>query len=306
MADRPTLAKATALSAALGYGLVPALVKFAHLNGVPPIDSTLFRTLAAVVAYAVIVRTAGYRIAITRGNFWPMLALTAATFTISTGYLASVQFIPVGLAVIIFFTFPVALLLASPLVERRPIGAWRLALAALGFLGLAIAIGPSTGSLDPRGIILAAMAAAGAVVQFFSARALGGSMHPVAFGLVAHVGFLPAAFALAWWLDGGGIAALHPAGVTVTGYATLAAVCALYVVSFFLQMRALSLAPATTVAPFFNLEPVTTIAVAALMLGETLTLNQYLGGAMVLAAVVAVGFGDRLAPRARATHRSSA
>jgi drug/metabolite transporter (DMT)-like permease len=41
------------------------------------------------------------------------------------------------------------------------------------------------------------------------------------------------------------------------------------------------------VAPVFNLEPVVATAVAAIALGERLQMNQYAGGGLVLAALVA-------------------
>lgn len=293
MADRPALALAFALSAALGYGLIPVLVKIAHLNGVPAIDSTFTRTLAAVVVYTIIVVVWRFRLSITRANAKPLALLSFATFAISTGYLASVQFIPVGLAVIIFFTFPVILLLLSPLVEKAPIGWWRLSLATIAFAGLALAIGPGAGSLDLRGIALAGLASLGAVIQFFAARALSGSMHPISFALIAHAGFLPLVFLLAASLDGGSLAVLDPAHVTSTGYVAVLAMALLYVFTFLLQMTACTLAPASRVAPLFNLEPVTTMGLAAFVLGEKLAVNQYVGGAMVLAAVIAIGLGDR-------------
>jgi len=296
MMDRPALALALALSAAVGYGFLPVLAKFGHLNGVPPLDSSLFRTIAAVIVYGVIVRWSGWRLGISRTTCKPLALLTLSTFTISTGYLASVQFIPVGLSVIVFFTFPVILLLLSPLIERTPIGAWRLGLAAIAFAGLAIAIGPSTGTLDPRGLLLAGAAALGAVMQFHAARALGGAMHPVLFAFIVHLGFLPVSLALALWLGGGVIASLDPAVVTAAGYGALALLSGLYVGSFFLQMSACTLAPASRVAPFFNLEPVTTMVMAAVILGEALSVNQYIGGALVLAAVIGLGLGDRRAP----------
>ena len=52
-------------------------------------------------------------------------------------------------------------------------------------------------------------------------------------------------------------------------------------------------APASVVAPYFNLEPVVTTLIAALALGERLTLNQYVGGALVLAALAAASLPER-------------
>ncbi len=51
-------------------------------------------------------------------------------------------------------------------------------------------------------------------------------------------------------------------------------------------MSSLRFAPASTVAPFYNLEPIVTTAFAGLLFGEFLTANQYAGGGIVLAALV--------------------
>jgi drug/metabolite transporter (DMT)-like permease len=53
-----------------------------------------------------------------------------------------------------------------------------------------------------------------------------------------------------------------------------------------LPMSSLRFAPASTVAPYYNLEPIVTTAWAGLLFGERLSLNQYAGGGIVLAALV--------------------
>ena len=60
-----------------------------------------------------------------------------------------------------------------------------------------------------------------------------------------------------------------------------------YVIAYLVHMLSLRFAPASIVAPYFNLEPVVTTCVAALLLGERQANNQYAGGGMVLAALVA-------------------
>ena len=51
-----------------------------------------------------------------------------------------------------------------------------------------------------------------------------------------------------------------------------------YVIAYLVQMLSLRFAPASTVAPFYNLEPVVTTGIAAAFLGERLQVNQYAGG----------------------------
>ena len=66
----------------------------------------------------------------------------------------------------------------------------------------------------------------------------------------------------------------------------LAALAVVYVIAYLLQMLSLRFAATSRVAPFYNLEPIVTIAVAALLLGERLTSMQYAGGGLVLVALV--------------------
>jgi drug/metabolite transporter (DMT)-like permease len=87
---------------------------------------------------------------------------------------------------------------------------------------------------------------------------------------------------------GGGVLRFLPGGaVAPLGYAFLAGLAGVYTAAYLVQMLSLRFAPASTVAPFFNLEPVVTTGVAALLLGERLAVNQYAGGGMVLAALLA-------------------
>jgi drug/metabolite transporter (DMT)-like permease len=90
----------------------------------------------------------GERLCVPREALAVFSGQAAATLIVSVSYLASVQFIPVGLAVIIFFTFPVLIMLVSPLVEGRSPGMWRILIAILAFIGITVAIGPSIAGLD--------------------------------------------------------------------------------------------------------------------------------------------------------------
>ena len=73
----------------------------------------------------------------------------------------------------------------------------------------------------------------------------------------------------------------------------MGALGAIYVVAYLVQMLSLRFAPASTVAPFYNLEPVVTTAIAATILGERLQINQYVGGGLVLAALMVSSMADK-------------
>lgn len=287
MINRVGLGIACALGAAALYGLVPNFVRAAYENGVPPIESTLFRTFVIAIAFAIVAVIQGVRLTIPRAAVPSFAGQAISTLFVSVAYLGSVQFIPVGLAVIIFFLFPVIIMLTAPLVEGRNPGLLRLLVALLAFGGLAVAVGPNFESLDMRGILLAGLGSAGAAVQFFSGRAISHYMTPAAFGSLVHLAILPPILVIALYA-GSGTLRFFPGGtVTGAGLLFVSGVGAVYVVAYMVQMLSLRFAPASSVAPFYNLEPVVTTAIAAAILGERLQINQYAGGGVVLAALVA-------------------
>ena len=227
---------------------------------------------------------------------WPTLAAQAlATATISICYGASVQFIPVGLAVIIFFTCPLIILVLAPIIEGASVGICRLITALIGFVGLAIALGLSLEGLDWRGLTLAAMAAAGYAMQFFSGRSLSKHLQPTSIACLAHLLVWPIALATVLWQGDGAMRLVDGAGVAFVGYFFVLALAGCYIAAYLLQMLCLRNAPASTVAPIFNIEPIVTTAAAAIALGERLTIHQYVGGGIVFAAVLAA---SRLGRRA--------
>lgn len=287
MINRGGLGIACALGAAGLYGLVPNFVRAAIGNGIPAIESTLFRTFMIAIVFAIISVAQGERMTIPRPALPSFIGQAVATFFVSVAYLGSVQFIPVGLAVIIFYLFPVLIMLLAPLVEGRNPGLLRILIAVVAFIGLAIAVGPSFDSLDIRGILLAALAAAGATLQFFSGRAISRYMSPAAFGGLVHMVILPPVLFIAVYAGSGSIRFLPGGPATAAGLIFMSGVAVVYIIAYMGQMLSLRFAPASTVAPFYNLEPITATAAAALFLGERMLVNQYAGGGLVLAALVA-------------------
>jgi drug/metabolite transporter (DMT)-like permease len=293
MRMRTGLGIACALAAASIYGLIPNLARLGFDNGVPGVEATLVRTtiIAIVLGVVALAHDAGFKLP--RAS-WPSFALQAtATLIVSVSYLWSVQYIPVGLAVIIFFTFPVIILLAAPLVEGHRPGLLRIAIAFIAFTGLAIAVGGGIGAVHWGGLALAAASSLGATLQFFSGRAVSRYLPPAVFGSLVHVAIWPLTLLIAVWWGNGSLAVLTPGMVNSLGYAAVTGLGIVYVAAYFAQMQSLRNAPASVVAPYFNLEPVVTSLVAAIALGERLALNQYVGGALVLMALAAASLPER-------------
>jgi drug/metabolite transporter (DMT)-like permease len=105
--NRNGVAVAFAVASAALYGLTPAFFRAGFDAGVPAVESALFRTTLMIAVTGVVVWLRRENIALRRAAWPSLVAQAAATATISLAYGASVQFIPVGLAVIVFYTWTV-------------------------------------------------------------------------------------------------------------------------------------------------------------------------------------------------------
>jgi drug/metabolite transporter (DMT)-like permease len=88
---------------------------------------------------------------------------------LGTAYLSSVAFIPVTVAVVVFYTFPVLIVLASPLVEGTRLTGSLLGVAAAALTGVVLVVGPALDGLDPRGLFWRLSPSLATAVQFFAA-----------------------------------------------------------------------------------------------------------------------------------------
>jgi drug/metabolite transporter (DMT)-like permease len=110
------------------------------------------------------------------------------------------------------------------------------------------------------------------------------------FGSLVHLAIWPPVLLVALYAGGGKLQIFHGGTATVTGLVFIVGVAVVYVVAYLIQMLSLRFANASVVAPFYNLEPITTTAIAAAILGERMQMNQYAGGGIVLAALVTSNF----------------
>ncbi|WP_295830273.1 DMT family transporter [uncultured Microbacterium sp.] len=231
------------------------------------------------------------------GSWWwraPLLGLLNFGAFFVLVYI-SAQSLPSSIASSMMALSPLALAgLAWPLLAQRPGLRWALA-CAVGILGVLLVVGWSAGAVAPLGIMASALAL-----------------------LVSSLGAIlttrwrddtPLLAVTAWQLTAGGVALVLVAAVMegrpprvdaagVAAYVAIAVVAtALAFVCWFTGLRHL---PAGTVGLIGLLNPVTGIALGVLVGGESLTLAQALGMALVLAAIAIINVRRRGSTRASA------
>jgi drug/metabolite transporter (DMT)-like permease len=282
MTASPSLAGlAFALGSATFYGLNIGYARLASFAGVSGSALVVYRVLLMLALVTGVAITARRSIGVAPEERRAMGLLGFCTALIGVCYLSSVTYIPVTVAAVLFYTFPILIVLASPLVEGTRLTPTLLGIVMLALVGVVLVVGPAFDALDWRGIALALAASVATATQFFAAsRTPRTSIVAKVFWI--HVLVLPTATLIALATDSlaapSALAlAPYPVAMTIGGY----------LFGFVLQFLALNRVSAVAAGIIFCTEPVVAALSSTIILGETLDAVQYLGGLLVLAAVIA-------------------
>jgi drug/metabolite transporter (DMT)-like permease len=269
-----------ALASAALFGALTTLARIAYDGGGNPLTVFFARfwfAAAVMVVFFAVTRRPWHLPPGTRGA---VVGVGVAWFCATVGYISSVAFIPVGLAAVLFYTYPLMVAALAGVVDRAwlPVPVWLAFVVA--FAGLLLALGPSSASLDWRGVALVLFGAASVACTFvFGARAARGldawrvTLYSNLIGALLVSVPVAAGAGLAW--------PALPSGQLAIVLATLLFVAA--VSAQFLALVRVDAAPASMV---FNLEPFVSIALGILLLGERLAAIQIAGAVLVIGSVL--------------------
>lgn len=201
----------------------------------------------------------------------------------SMGLLGSFALIPLSLAILISYLYPILTAMMTSLIERRLPSLWQIACLIAAFVGLGIALEIQNVTLNPLGIGLA----------FLSAIGFGGSFVWNRYGL-ANTDSTVASFhmGLAGLLVTGLVLYLFvkfqaPRADDIQSWLLVGSISLGFTLAFLGMYSGVQRIGATAAAMIMNLEPILTIALSVVVLGESLSLARIIGGGIVLAAVIA-------------------
>ena len=194
--------------------------------------------------------------------------------------LSAIEILPVALAVLIFFLFPILTILILGAMGWERLSVRTIAAGVLAFAGLALALGVSRQALSLEGVIYSGIAALGlAIVSAVSGRVIrSGDPRPVTFYILTMASAVAIVIVLfrgeyllpqtvtGWWGFAGSVLF---SGAAMTG--------------FFVTISLIGAARTTL---FQYVEPLFTMATAMLFLGQFLTPLQILGAVIVVGALV--------------------
>ena len=286
--SRPNILLGAALAgvAGIGFAANSTAAKLAYEGGSNPLTYLSLRSALAAALVLTIILVLGRSTKMPWRRRLAAIGLGAILAVYSYGLLAAIQFIPVALAVLIFYTFPLLTSIYMWISGReRP--TWLSVGAILvAFFGLALALDVTSGQLNLEGVALAIMAALGiTVVVVLNNRLVGtDDSRPITLHMMLSAMTLFVVVTLVL-----GDFALPQTGLGWTGILVGTSAYAFAIVTIFIAM---SYAGAVPAALSLNLEPVASMFFGFVILGQTLSALQISGAALVIAAVLSVRLAD--------------
>ena len=278
----PLLVGGIAFIGAAGFGVIVVLARLSYDWGVNPPTLLFLRAIAFWVCLAFILRVLGRPIALPPSDRYASLGIGVLLAAETLCAYSAIIYIPMSLSVLLLYTYPLFVALGMRLLGRERLTPTKLLALLTAFAGLALSLGASAGALDPRGIALGLISgiglatvviASGQVLSRVDSRRM--ALH------VTFSGSLTYAAALAFT----GCLALPTGG---EGWLLLAAIPAVYLVAELCFFTAIGMLGPSRMAMVGNLEPVTAILLAGLLLAEALTPLRLVGAALVIGAVLAM------------------
>lgn len=266
------------LSAA-GFGAMAIFAKLAYRDGVTLSTMLFLRFAIAGTLLAGWGMLQGMRWPRGRNLLWLVAMGGIGYVGQSFGYFAALQYASAGLVALLLYLYPAIVVVLSALIYRQRIGRGRGWAVAVALAGTALTVGGDLASEAP-GIVLGIAAA-----FIYSAYILAGAgvMPRVGAQAAATVVMLSAACVYGVMAFGNGL--VLPA--TATGWGAVLAIALfstlLAILGFFKGLEKLGAADASTLS---TLEPLITLGLAALILGEAVSPLQLGGGILILAAVI--------------------
>ena len=287
------VAFASAIVFATGITLVAAV--YQHGANVHAVNLTRVLTLASVMAITLAIARMSPALP-------PRTALRCVLIGVLFcaeiyGLLSSVKYIPVGLAMLIMYTYPLMIAVVGWLTGAEPFTLDRLFAILAAFAGLALALHAPHADIDWRGVAWAVFTAVVfSAVLIVSGRTMRGVdrrilMLYLTSTAVVIVGVISLALVPLEWPR------------TDHGWTLLAVSTGLYVLATTLLFTAVKMIGPMRTAIIDNSAPIWAIALGALLLGERLSAVQLFGGALVIGAVLLVQLSLRVPVRAASAPR---
>lgn len=264
---------------ASAFGAMPIFARFAGEAGIDVVTVLFLRFLMAAGLMAVAM--VAMRVRWPRGrNAAILLAMGGIAYVAqSYSFFSALNHATAGTVALLLYLYPVLVTVLGGIFLKQRLGTGRVLAVLVALAGTALTIGGGI-SGEPLGIVLGLVAALIYSIYILVGSRVMSEESPLA---AATLVMMAAAVVFGAIVAGKGPTwPQHASGwLSVVAIAVVSTVVAM--VGFFAGMKKLGAADAATLS---TLEPVVTFMLAAIFLGEPVFPNQFLGGAVILGAVI--------------------
>ena len=231
------------------------------------------------------------------------LGLGAVGYSAQAGaYFVALRRLDASLLSLLLYTFPAMVTVAAVALGRERASRRKTGALVLASGGLVLVLaGAGAGALDPIGVLLGIAAAVVYTMYILTSAGVADRVGPLLLSALVCTGA-----AMTLTIATAVVGDLHPGAVTATGFGWLAAIAVVSTVGavslFFAGLKRVG---PTTASILSTAEPVTTVVLAFLVFGESLSPVQLGGGAFVVGAVLVLSVPARRATRARAAYAAA-
>jgi drug/metabolite transporter (DMT)-like permease len=288
-----TVGSLLCLFSAAAFGAMAIFGKYAYEEGVDVSALLLVRFGLAALVLAAVAGAAGALRGLGRRPVAAGLLMGAIGYATQAGlYFLALERMDASLLSLLLYTYPALVTGAAIVLRRERATGRRLGALAVASAGTALVLaGAGTGALDPLATAMGVGAAVAYTAYILTGDRVVAGVPPLALAALVTAG-ATATFAVVALATGG-----PDLGISAAGWGWLSAIALVSTVAAIIAFFAgLARVGPSTASILSTLEPVVTVSLAALAFGEALTSVQLAGGALVLAAVLALN-----APRGRAT-----
>jgi drug/metabolite transporter (DMT)-like permease len=270
------------IASAAGFGTLAIFIKYAYAAGANTTTILAFRFLLAAIVFWGFIKARGLKIDIGKDMILRVCALGGIGYgTMSSLFAGSVKELPASLAAMLLYTYPAQVSMISFLLGDEAF-TWRKG-AALGicFAGLSLVLDTSFAQVNLLGLAFALLAAfVYSIYIVMGNRLLRQVDSLVTTTLVCSSA--AAVFFMYGIITGDLMFRLPLEGwFAISGMAVFGTVIA--IISFFAGMSSVGAANASIIS---TVEPVVTVILSALLLGESTSGFQTVGGGFILAGVL--------------------
>jgi drug/metabolite transporter (DMT)-like permease len=274
-----------ALGGGVCFGTVGVFSRLFYDHGGQSFELVLLRLVAATLVFGAIVG-ALRRPLPPRRVAYVALALGVFQGALNVALLVGYQKAPVALVALLFYVYPLLTTLGDKVFFGQPLGPRRLLVVALGFAGIALTVGTPS-SAPAIGIVLGLAAAVASAAYILGSRhAMSRGIQPIPFLLLSYLG--PAAA----FLVAASIRGYDEPSRTAYGYAALLVLVSTVLASILFYAAVRSIGAGTT-SLLASVEPLVSVLLAYVVLGESLSTGQLAGGALILTSVIALTLQER-------------